>query len=104
MTKAMEANQPEKLSYEQLKDVASNLQMQFKNLSQEHQRLMTEYNRAMEMVMGKRIECLFNVLKYRELFDEDFVEDTVRTLRGMLATPKNEPNCAEEKCTDNSEE
>ena len=34
MTKAMEANQPEKLSYEQLKDVASNLQMQFKNLSQ----------------------------------------------------------------------
>ena len=54
------------------------------------------------MVMGKRIECLFNVLKYRELFDEDFVEDTVRTLRGMLATPENEPDCAEEKCKDNS--
>ena len=38
-SKAMEVKQPEKLSYEQLKDIANNLQVQLQNKHKEYQQL-----------------------------------------------------------------
>lgn len=101
MTKAMEAKQPEKLNYEQLKDIANNLQVQLQNKHKEYQQLLVEYNRAMEVVMGKRIDSLFSVLKYRELFNEDFVSDAINSIEGMLTIKEAEPeNYSDEPCCD----
>lgn len=92
-SKAMEVKQPEKLSYEQLKDIANNLQVQLQNKHKEYQQLLVEYNRAMEVVMGKRLDSLFNVLKYKDLFSEDFVSKAVINIETMLTIP--EPDSCE---------
>lgn len=97
----MEAKQQEKLTYEQVKDIANNLQTQLQTLQKEYNRLMVEYNRAMEVVMGKRIDSLFSVLKYRELFNEDFVSDAINSIEDMLTIKEVEPeNYSDEPCCD----
>ena len=107
MGKNMEAKQQEKLTYDQVKDIASNLQTQLQTLQKEYNRLMVEYNRAMEVVMGKRIDSLFSVLKYRDLFNEDFVSDAINSIEDMLtikeAKPENysdEPSCNDQKAVE----
>ena len=101
MGKNMEAKQQEKLTYDQVKDIASNLQTQLQTLQKEYNRLMVEYNRAMEVVMGKRIDSLFSVLKYKELFNEDFVSDAINSIEDMLTIKEAEPeNYSCEPCCD----
>lgn len=101
MAKNIEVKQQEKLTYDQVKDIASNLQTQLQTLQKEYNRLMVEYNRAMEVVMGKRIDSLFSVLKYRELFNEDFVIDAINSIEDMLTIKEAEPeNYSCEPCCD----
>ena len=47
----------------------------------------------MEVVMGKRLDSLFNVLKYKDLFSEDFVSKAVINIENMLTIP--EPDSCE---------
>lgn len=99
MAKNIEVKQQEKLTYDQVKDIASNLQTQLQTLQKEYNRLMVEYNRAMEVVMGKRIDSLFSVLKYKELFNEDFVSDAINSIEDMLTIKEAEPeNYSDEPC------
>lgn len=87
----MEAQSQEKLTYTQIKELANQQQQQLQQMSQEYKRLLTEYNKAMEMVMGRRLDQLFNVLKYKSEFSEEFVTSTVHTIEAMLTPPENSP-------------
>ena len=77
----------DKLSYEDLKVLANQQQEQILMLKKQLERASIEYNRAMEIVMGKRLEMLFKVLEHKDLFDTYFVNDAVATIQEMLRTP-----------------
>lgn len=91
----MEASK--KISYEELKTVADQLQGQVEKYRDQYRRLVEEYNKAMEMVMGKRLDALFKVVENRAVFSEDFVNETINSIEGMLRIPeaKDEPDTAE---------
>lgn len=90
----MEAQtQESKLTYSEIKELANQQQQQLQQMSQEYKRLLAEYNKAMEMVMGRRLDQLFNVLKYKNEFPDEFVNGVVHTIEAMLTPPENTNDC-----------
>lgn len=96
----MEAQSQEKLTYTQIKELANQQQQQLQQMSQEYKRLLAEYNKAMEMVMGRRLDQLFNVLKYKDQFSDEFVKDTITTIEAMLTPPESSSDCDPAEVTD----
>lgn len=79
-TPVMEQN---KLSYEELENVALKLQEQCKNLYVQNQELQAG-------LMFKRLDYLFKTLKYYSLLDTNFVKACAKEIQEILTIePKN---------------
>ncbi len=70
-------NSNEKLSYEQLENVAHQLHQQNRNL-------LAKLRETEAYAFQKRVDYLFKVLKYKESFDLSFVEDCVNEITETL--------------------
>lgn len=75
----------QKLSYEELNNAALQLAEQNRKLYQEVQRLNTAG-------VIKRLEFLFDVLKYKDVFNVDFVNRTVAEIEEALTIKPQEEN------------
>ena len=70
-------NEPKKLSYEELENIAVSLQEQCQKL----------YSQVQEMQVGmmfKRLDYLFKVLKYYSLLETDFVRKCAKEIQELL--------------------
>ncbi len=76
-----------KLSYDDLKTLCSQLQEQNEAFKGQLSNLMGEYQKAMEMVMGKRLDALLKVIEFKESFSPEFVAETISTIEEMLKIP-----------------
>lgn len=75
----------QKLSYDELNNAALQLAEQNRKLYQEVQRLNTAG-------VIKRLEFLFDVLKYKDVFNVDFVNRTVAEIEEALTIKPQEEN------------
>ena len=78
-----EAGRPEKMSYEQLENVAHQLSEQAKHLYAKLQ----EANMAN---MFKRLDYLFKVVENAHAFNEEFVAKCVAEIEDLMTVPESE--------------
>lgn len=83
-------NQPKQLSYEDLKNIAGQLQQQ----NMQMRKALSELNYEN---MFKRLDYLFEVIKVPHMFNDEFVGKCAEEIQNMLTIP-------EEDKKDNSEE
>lgn len=83
-------NQPKQLSYEDLKNIAGQLQQQ----NMQMRKALSELNYEN---MFKRLDYLFEVIKVPHMFSDEFVSKCTEEIQNMLTIP-------EEDKGDNSEE
>ena len=78
-----ETARPEKMSYEQLENIAHQLSVQAKQL----------YARLQEANMAnmfKRLDYLFKVVENAHAFNEEFVAKCVTEIEGLMTVPETE--------------
>lgn len=83
-------NQPKQLSYEDLKNIAGQLQQQ----NMQMRKALSELNYEN---MFKRLDYLFEVIKVPHMFNDEFVGKCVEEIQSMLTIPEKDKE-------DNSEE
>ena len=83
-------NQPKQLSYEDLKNIAGQLQQQ----NMQMRKALSELNYEN---MFKRLDYLFEVIKVPHMFDDEFVGKCAEEIQSMLTIPEKDKE-------DNSEE
>lgn len=83
---------PEKLSYEQLENIAH-------QLSEQAKQLYAKLQEANLTNMFKRLDYLFKVVENAHAFNEDFVTKCVTEIEGLITVPE-----TEEEIKDKSEE
>lgn len=83
---------PEKLSYEQLENIAH-------QLSEQAKQLYAKLQEANLTNMFKRLDFLFKVVENAHAFNEDFVTKCVTEIEGLITVPE-----TEEETKDKSEE
>lgn len=76
-----EVKQKKELTYDELKNIAGQLQQQNKFLIEQLQK--NEY-----ADLHKRIEYLFKVVQYDSSFSDQFVADCVKEIEDILTIPK----------------
>lgn len=76
-----ENTQREKLSYEELENIAHQLSDQSKKLAKDLQ------TANMSNVL-KRLDYLFKIVELEKQFDEDFVNDCKAEIKGMIVIPE----------------
>ena len=81
--KKEEKEEVKKLSYEQLQELAN-------QLVQQNAQLRETFNRINNEVMFKRLDYLFEVLKYSEHFDMDFYKDCVNEIEKAISIKNSE--------------
>ena len=74
---------PEKMSYEQLENVAHQLSEQNRQLFAK----MQELNMAN---MFKRLDYLFKVVENGHMFDQDFLEKCIAEIESLMTVPEQE--------------
>lgn len=79
-------NQPQKLSYEELNEAASNLHAQYQKLMVEYQKAINELNRVSFEGVGFLISMLFKVLENEKRFDYDFIKWSAERIKTGLLT------------------
>lgn len=77
-----------KLSYEDLKNVASQLSAQAEALYKENVRLKEAIAKNNAANLFAELEMNFKVLNYKDSFDPDFVKNCVKNIQDIM-TPKN---------------
>ena len=87
-----EATRPEKMSYEQLENIAHQLSNQAKQL-------YAKLQEANMVNMFKRLDYLFKVVENAHAFNEEFVTKCVDEIEDVMTVPK-----AEEETVDKPEE
>lgn len=88
----VEAARPEKLSYEQLENIAHQLSDQAKQL----------YAKLQEANMAnvfKRLDYLFKVVENGHMFKQDFLDKCVKEIEDIMTVPE-EPENSEEETPD----
>lgn len=75
------ANEQAPLTYEQLKNIASQMNNQLQELYQENQQLKAHIQNQGGIV---RMEFLFNVLDKSEFFDKDFIGTVTNEIKASL--------------------
>ena len=85
----------QQLSYEELKNIAGQLQQQNMQLRQALQRANYEN-------LFKRLDYLFRVLDHAHMFDIDFVEECTTEIQESIRIPEN--NESGEESSENKEE
>lgn len=83
-------NQPKQLSYEDLKNIAGQLQQQ----NMQMRKALSELNYEN---MFKRLDYLFEVIKVPHMFNDEFVSKCTEEIQSMLTIPEKDKE-------DNSEE
>ena len=83
-------NQPKQLSYEDLKNIAGQLQQQ----NMQMRKALSELNYEN---MFKRLDYLFEVVKVTHMFSDEFVSKCTEEIQNMLTIPEKDKE-------DNSEE
>lgn len=83
-------NQPKQLSYEDLKNIAGQLQQQ----NMQMRKALSELNYEN---MFKRLDYLFEVVKIPHMFSDEFVSKCTEEIQNMLTIPEKDKE-------DNSEE
>lgn len=83
-------NQPKQLSYEDLKNIAGQLQQQ----NMQMRKALSELNYEN---MFKRLDYLFEVIKVPHMFSDEFVSKCAEEIQSMLTIPEKDKE-------DNSEE
>lgn len=83
-------NQPKQLSYEDLKNIAGQLQQQ----NMQMRKALSELNYEN---MFKRLDYLFEVVKVPHMFNDEFVGKCAEEIQNMLTIPEKDKE-------DNSEE
>ena len=83
------ADRPEKMSYEQLENVAH-------QLSEQARQLYAELQKANMTNIFKRLDYLFKVVENAHAFNEEFVAKCVAEVEELITVPENEEE-AEEK-------
>ena len=83
-------NQPKQLSYEDLKNIAGQLQQQ----NMQMRKALSELNYEN---MFKRLDYLFEVIKVPHMFNDEFVGKSAEEIQSMLTIPEKDKE-------DNSEE
>ena len=85
-TKEVQAEMPkkqEKMSYEQLENVAH-------QLSEQSRRLYMQLQEANQDNMLSRLHYLFKVVKYKESFNTDFVTKCISEIESTITIPEAE--------------
>lgn len=77
------ADRPEKMSYEQLENVAH-------QLSEQARQLYAELQKANMTNIFKRLDYLFNVVENAHAFSEEFVAKCVAEVEELITVPENE--------------
>lgn len=75
--------QPEKMTYEQLEQVAH-------QLSEQSRQLYMKLQQANMTNMFKRLDYLFKILEYHHMFEEDFVTKSVEEIVSIMTIPEEE--------------
>lgn len=75
--------QPKQLSYEQLRDVAGQLQ-------QQNMQLRKALNEVNYNNLFKRLDYLFKILEYAYMFNEEFVDKCVKEIETSMTIPDSE--------------
>lgn len=78
------SNNPEKLSYDKLNQIAGQLQ-------QQNEMLRAELNRAITQEFIMRIEFMFKVVENVSVFDPIFVDKCVKEIEKSLTPPEETP-------------
>lgn len=92
MENAPEAGRPEKMSYEQLENIAHQLSDQAKHL-------YAKLQEANMVNMFKRLDYLFKVVENAHAFNEEFVAKCVSEIEDLMTVPE-----IEEETEDKPEE
>lgn len=87
MENTTENTKKEALTYSELKTIASQQQEQLVMMKREYNSMAMKLQDAMESLMGKRLELLFNVLKYNEFFSKAFVNEAAAAIEAALVSP-----------------
>lgn len=77
------ADRPEKMSYEQLENVAH-------QLSEQARQLYAELQKANMTNIFKRLDYLFKVVENAHAFSEEFVAKCVAEVEELITVPENE--------------
>ena len=92
-----EAERPEKLSYEQLEQVAH-------QLSEQARQLYSQLQKSNMTNMFKRLDYLFKVVENGHIFKQDFFEKCIAEIEELMTVPEVEEDNKEEETSDTKTE
>lgn len=75
----------EKMSYEELENIAH-------QLSEQSRVLMQKLQEANMGNMFKRLDYLFKIIEFEHRFDDNFTNKCVKEIQDMISIPEEEPN------------
>ena len=83
MEPTTEAARPEKMSYEQLENIAH-------QLSDQAKQLYAKLQEANMVNMFKRLDYLFKVIENGHMFEQDFLEKCIAEVESLMTVPEQE--------------
>lgn len=78
-----QVQRPEKMSYEQLENVAH-------QLSEQNRQLFTKLQELNMANMFKRLDYLFKVVENGHMFNQDFLEKCIAEIESIMTVPEQE--------------
>lgn len=75
----------EKMSYEELENIAH-------QLSEQSRVLMQKLQEANMGNMFKRLDYLFKIIEFEHMFDGNFIDKCIKEVQDMISIPEEEPN------------
>ena len=92
-----ETERPEKMSYEQLENIAH-------QLSEQAKQLYMKLQAANMSNMFKRLDYLFKVVENGHMFKQDFLEKCIAEIEELMTVPEVEEDNKEEETSDTKTE
>ena len=92
-----ETERPEKMSYEQLEQVAH-------QLSEQARQLYSQLQKSNMTNMFKRLDYLFKVVENGHMFKQDFFEKCIAEIEELMTVPEVEKDNKEEETPDTKTE
>ena len=92
-----EAERPEKMSYEQLEQVAH-------QLSEQARQLYSQLQKSNMTNMFKRLDYLFKVVENGHIFKQNFFEKCIAEIEELMTVPEVEEDNKEEETSDTKTE
>ena len=83
--KTAKMTKKEKMSYEELENIAH-------QLSEQSRVLMQKLQEANMSNMFKRLDYLFKIIEFEHMFDGNFIDKCIKEVQDMISIPEEEPN------------